>query len=325
MSNIKLAVAISSWTGKDSSHLSLKRGDVIKVFEQFPTGWWKGELHDDPNSSGLFPSKQVELLHSPQESPGLEAPPPLTLYSVEAIANYDGKNEKELSFVVGTVMQVTEETNAGWLYCQDPKSKKIGLVPSTYIKKVDTKSTEPIQISQVQDAVAIYDFDGEKEPELSFKVGDKMKILAKLSMGWLKADLNGKIGHVPEEFVQIVKNEPSNQTSTPPPAGTAVSTVPKSSLPAVDEKKPTVIQIPNPNPRRNTVSFGSANKAMIASLSNSVPKSKQVKALFDFNGNGTTELVFTKGTEFTVIETLEKGWCRGVLKQIIENKKKKIV
>jgi hypothetical protein len=42
---------------------------------------------------------------------------------------------------------------------------------------------------------------------LSFNAGDSVEVLGPAQMGWLKAFIGGKEGHVPGEFIQFMKSD----------------------------------------------------------------------------------------------------------------------
>jgi len=58
-------------------------------------------------------------------------------------------------------------------------------------------------------AKALYDFDAESSMELSFKEGDMLTVIDQASGDWWDAELRGRRGKVPSNYLQIVK------TSTP--------------------------------------------------------------------------------------------------------------
>jgi len=53
-------------------------------------------------------------------------------------------------------------------------------------------------------ARALYDNEPEDETELGFVVGDLLEILTKDDSGWWEARLNGKVGSIPANYVEIV-------------------------------------------------------------------------------------------------------------------------
>lgn len=59
-------------------------------------------------------------------------------------------------------------------------------------------------LEEVLSAVALYDFDKEREEDLEFKRGDIIEILEKNESGWWIGRVNDKIGTFPFNFVNII-------------------------------------------------------------------------------------------------------------------------
>eukprot|EP00052_Salpingoeca_macrocollata_P030833 m.321089 g.321089 ORF g.321089 m.321089 type:complete len:254 (+) comp24935_c0_seq1:118-879(+) len=58
------------------------------------------------------------------------------------------------------------------------------------------------------EAKALHDFKATQEDELSFKRGDLVKVLDNYSdSNWFKAELNGKTGFIPANYIQLQPNE----------------------------------------------------------------------------------------------------------------------
>ena len=55
-------------------------------------------------------------------------------------------------------------------------------------------------------ARALYDNEPEDETELGFVVGDTLEILTKDDSGWWEARLNGKVGSIPANYVEIISS-----------------------------------------------------------------------------------------------------------------------
>ncbi|CAK6953405.1 growth factor receptor-bound protein 2a [Scomber scombrus] len=54
------------------------------------------------------------------------------------------------------------------------------------------------------EALALCDFNGTREDELSFKVGQQLKIMTESSdLNWYKAELNGREGFIPRNYVTV--------------------------------------------------------------------------------------------------------------------------
>ncbi|OMJ77605.1 hypothetical protein SteCoe_22774 [Stentor coeruleus] len=59
-------------------------------------------------------------------------------------------------------------------------------------------------LEEIQSAVALYDFEKEREEDVKFKRGDIIEILEKNESGWWIGRVNNKIGTFPFNFVNII-------------------------------------------------------------------------------------------------------------------------
>jgi len=55
-------------------------------------------------------------------------------------------------------------------------------------------------------AVALWNFTGERDTDLNFNKGDKIKIIRRFSNGWWEGEIDNVIGDFPCNFVEIVEN-----------------------------------------------------------------------------------------------------------------------
>jgi hypothetical protein len=68
-----------------------------------------------------------------------------------------------------------------------------------------TKSDhEEISFHGVKTAIALYDFEGERDDDLTFFCGDTIEILEECDSGWWIGKLNEKTGSFPYNFVQVL-------------------------------------------------------------------------------------------------------------------------
>ena len=59
-------------------------------------------------------------------------------------------------------------------------------------------------------AKVIFEYNALEEDELTMAVGDIVKIIDQSDEGWWEGELNGKCGMFPENFVEIIDEEPIN-------------------------------------------------------------------------------------------------------------------
>lgn len=150
------AAAVKLHKAKHASQLSFNKGDMISVIEQFPTGWWKGEVE---GRVGLFRKDFVEV--TPQQ----ELPPAPTS------------------------------------------------TPDPYADN-----------SPIDNALVLYTFNAQTPAELSLNSGDEVLIVEKVDDEWWYGEVNGKRGHFPKKYVQLLTS-----SSTPAPTPSATSGVSESS------------------------------------------------------------------------------------------------
>uniref|UniRef100_A0A8P4K9H2 SH3 domain-containing protein n=1 Tax=Dicentrarchus labrax TaxID=13489 RepID=A0A8P4K9H2_DICLA len=132
--------------------------------------------------------------------------------------------------------------------------------------------------------VALFDYEGEEDDELTFSQGDVIALLELIGQEWGRGQIHGRIGIFPLNFAEVVE---------PPP--------------------------PQPAPPGETEEPASTDKTVAESTA---PKTSQepdseekewATALFDFPGQTPEDLSFHKGALIHVIEHIDAEWRRGRL------------
>lgn len=132
--------------------------------------------------------------------------------------------------------------------------------------------------------VALFDYEGEEEDELTFSQGDVIALLEVIGQEWGRGQIHGRIGIFPLNFAKVVEPLPQ----------------------------------PAPLPGE-TVKTTSTDTTVIESTA---PKSSQdlnteaeewAVALFDFPGQTAEDLSFHKGALIRVTEHIDSEWRRGRL------------
>ena len=142
-----MALALSEYTAKGETELSLAEGDAIKVRWQDDSGWWEG-VNMTSGGEGWFPRTFVafemplETEEKGQEQEQGEQEQPLPEETMDAtfsqiIAAYAAEGEGEVDLVEGRKVYVTEADEAsGWSYGdveQTDGSFLSGWFPSSYV------------------------------------------------------------------------------------------------------------------------------------------------------------------------------------------------
>lgn len=81
------------------------------------------------------------------------------------------------------------------------------------------ETDKSIQVRQTLNA--LYDFDAKEVDELSFRAGDQLFLVEEEKDGWYRAEINGKKGYVPADYVERVQTQrPKAQPQAAQPQGT---------------------------------------------------------------------------------------------------------
>ncbi|XP_054459796.1 SH3 domain-containing protein 19 [Anoplopoma fimbria] len=229
--------------------LGLRAGDVVTKVEQVDSDWYRGTCR---GSTGFFPANYVKVLaNSPKPLPERKArPPSVTVSGPRCVARFDfeGENSNELSFSEGDVIQLKAFVGQDWARGQigastgifplnfveviedlppvptQQKRQSIGIAlpgmvasPSTHPKVAKPAQASPPGVEWV---VALYDYAGDSDGDLSFQQGDRILISQHVDAEWSHGRLNGREGLFPRAFVESSSGQQStNQQSGAAAAG----------------------------------------------------------------------------------------------------------
>ncbi|CDQ87421.1 unnamed protein product [Oncorhynchus mykiss] len=223
---------LHDFTPEGPGELGLREGDVVTNVEQVDSEWYRGSCR---GSSGFFPVSYVKVMsNAPTLTNTKKArPPPATVSGPRCVARFDfeGEQSDELTFSEGDVIQLKEYMEEEWARGQI--GAHTGIFPINFVDIIEdlpplpqpqrqqsfptkmalpgmvssTKTQEaakPIQSgsSGVEWAVALYDFVGQAEEELSFQQGDRILVTQHVDSEWCYGRLNGREGFFPTAFVE---------------------------------------------------------------------------------------------------------------------------
>ncbi|XP_063739779.1 SH3 domain-containing protein 19 isoform X2 [Eleginops maclovinus] len=219
------------FTPEGPGELSLRSGDVVTNVEIVDNDWYRGTCR---GFSGFFPANYVNILsNSPKPKPERKARPPSAAVSgPRCVARFDfeGESSEELSFSEGDVIQLKAYVGEDW--AQGQIGVSTGIFPLNFVEVVEDlppppsqqkrqsirialpglaaspskplEFAKPAQVSQPggECVVALYDFDGNTEEELSFQQGDSILISRHIDAEWSCGRLNDREGMFPRAFVE---------------------------------------------------------------------------------------------------------------------------
>ncbi|XP_055764948.1 SH3 domain-containing protein 19-like [Salvelinus fontinalis] len=223
---------LHDFTPEGPGELGLREGDVVTNVEQVDSEWYRGSCR---GSSGFFPANYVKVMsNAPTPTNAKKArPPPAIVSGPRCVARFDfeGEQSDELTFSEGDVIQLKEYMEEEWARGQI--GAHTGIFPINFVDIIEdlpplpqpqrqqsfptkmalpgmvssTKTQEaakPIQSgsSGVEWAVALYDFVGQAEDELSFQQGDRILVTQHVDAEWCSGRLNGREGFFPTAFVE---------------------------------------------------------------------------------------------------------------------------
>ncbi|KAI3353315.1 hypothetical protein L3Q82_019856 [Scortum barcoo] len=223
--------AIHDFVPEGPGELGLRAGDVVTMVEQLDSEWYRGTCR---GSTGFFPINYVKVLsNSPKPLPERKAkPPPATVSGPRCVARFDfeGEHSNELSFSEGDVIQLKAFIGQEW--AEGQIGAATGIFPLNFVEIIEdlppppsqqqTKPTrialpgmvaspnthpevaKPAQASQssVEWVVALYDFAGSSDGDLSFQKGDCILITQHIDAEWSCGRLNGREGVLPRSYVE---------------------------------------------------------------------------------------------------------------------------
>ncbi|XP_060939475.1 SH3 domain-containing protein 19 [Limanda limanda] len=229
-SGLKVQV-VHDFNPEGPGELALREGDVVTMVEPVDSEWYRGTCR---GSSGFFPVNYVKVLsNSPKTLPVRKPrPPPATASGPRCVARFDfeGEHSDELSFSEGDVIQLKEYVGDDWARGQN--GVYTGIFPLNFVEVVEdlppppsrqqtaprsiplpgmvaspgakTELAKPAQVSQssVDWVVALYDYTGGSEEELSFQQGDCILLTKHINAEWSCGRLSGREGMFPRAFVE---------------------------------------------------------------------------------------------------------------------------
>jgi len=114
-----------------------------------------------------------------------------------ALYDFPGEKGEDLSFTEGEVLTLLKKYSGGWWLAE--KNGRVGRVPSNFVNELESANRVTVR--------ALGNFKAEKKSDLGFLEGDILTAF-KTEEEWWVADLDGKVGWVPSNFVEEVQQQP---------------------------------------------------------------------------------------------------------------------
>lgn len=122
--------------------------------------------------------------------------------TLKALYDFDGQSSEEISFKAGDILYLESKVTSDWW--RGSKRGQTGIFPASFVEIFNSNerslhSEEKVKVCLV---TALYQFDGEEEGDLSFKVGDEIRVLSRINKDWLFGECKNRRGQFPVSFVK---------------------------------------------------------------------------------------------------------------------------
>lgn len=213
-------IARFEYIGDQKDELSFSEGEIILLKEYVNDEWARGELRD---RTGIFPLNFVELVEDQPTSVTNVLSTKVALKTkkedseansqqasrlsgewCEALHSFTAETNEDLPFKRGDRILILERLDCDWY--KGRLRDREGIFPAVFVRlcPAEAKSTSALSLKG-RKAKALYDFHGENEDELSFKVGDVITELESVDDDWMSGELMGKSGIFPKNYVQFLQ------------------------------------------------------------------------------------------------------------------------
>ncbi|XP_067106030.1 SH3 domain-containing protein 19 isoform X1 [Osmerus mordax] len=235
--------ALHDFTPEGPSELGLRAGDVVTLVEQVDSDWYRGTCR---GSSGFFPVSYAKVLSNASTPTDVRKakPPAATVSGPRCVARFDfeGEHNDELTFAEGDVIRLLEYVGEEWARGQVGSCS--GIFPFAYVDVIEDlppatqqqsqpskmalpgmtapaktqEAAKPVQSlsSGSQWAVALYDFAGQTEEDLSFQQGERILVLQHIDADWSSGRLGGREGVFPRAYVETSSSDLSQEMGRQP-------------------------------------------------------------------------------------------------------------
>eukprot|EP01114_Cavostelium_apophysatum_P013717 TRINITY_DN3385_c0_g1_i2.p1 TRINITY_DN3385_c0_g1~~TRINITY_DN3385_c0_g1_i2.p1 ORF type:complete len:482 (+),score=127.38 TRINITY_DN3385_c0_g1_i2:73-1518(+) len=201
------AKMLYDFAARQDDELSVKANDIVEVLQQYgyeenENEWWKVRLN---GQIGFVPTTYVQMIVD-------DGAPREVLFKALACYNYDATKDDELSFAANDIIDILETEIPGWWL--GVANGRQGLVPSNFLQKLSKTEKSSPKETEVRRSFpfygeALYDYDGQFSDELSFRLGDVIKVTSIEMNGWYKGHLlkksaDGQSGLIAGNYLRVV-------------------------------------------------------------------------------------------------------------------------
>ncbi|KAJ3402186.1 F-BAR and double SH3 domains protein 1 [Chytriomyces hyalinus] len=203
-SNRREFICVYSYDSKDGGELSISEGDLLTSDALESDGWILAK--SEKGEEGLVPFNYIqETTTKTGSNPVISQQVSVSnanVTKVQALYDYNASCEGELTLVAGDVVTITSKATGDDAWWEGVSNRGKGLFPSNYVGAAAAAVTSTAVPSEALFyAEAVFDYAAGDESELSFRVGDVVRVVDDSDGDWWMAVLNNERGLVPASYV----------------------------------------------------------------------------------------------------------------------------
>jgi len=194
--NVRMCRGLHDYTGTQPNELSFRAGDLIKIIEKDPSGWWVGELN---GKMGFFPSTDwVEEVTTPspvvQQTPSAPTPLPTPQQTYQnPYASVQVMNPNPVAYPPQQTLTASVPQ-----YPSFPPQQQASPAPV-----VQQQAAPPPIPNRGRRGKAIFEMAAMSANELSLKEGDILFIESEADGWYFGSNTRGERGMFPSSFVVL--------------------------------------------------------------------------------------------------------------------------
>ncbi|XP_055449617.1 sorbin and SH3 domain-containing protein 2 isoform X7 [Psammomys obesus] len=142
----------------------------------------------------------------------------------KAVYDFKAQTSKELSFKKGDTVYILRKIDENWY--EGEHHGRVGIFPISYVEKLTppekaqpARPPPPVQLGEIGEAIAKYNFNADTNVELSLRKGDRIILLKRVDQNWYEGKIPGtnRQGIFPVSYVEVIKKDTKGAEDYPDP------------------------------------------------------------------------------------------------------------
>ncbi|XP_055556762.1 sorbin and SH3 domain-containing protein 2 isoform X5 [Falco biarmicus] len=214
----------------------------------------------------------------------------------KAVYDFKAQTSKELSFKKGDTVYILRKIDQNWY--EGEHHGRVGIFPISYVEKLSppekaqpARPPPPVQIGEIGEAIAKYNFSADTNVELSLRKGDRVILLKRVDQNWYEGKIPGtnRQGIFPVSYVEVIKKNASK----------SVDDYPDPPIPQ-SYSSDRIHHLSSTKPQRPVLAHENIHSG-----------GEPFQALYNYTPRNEDELELREGDVIDVMEKCDDGWFVG--------------